>query len=151
MICSGDKETLDEVEVSFVQKSQDMSLEIFNSTLQTLEGQADFKLNYVDCKEIFKQGEQSDIQNAVFGDCEAVCGMDHMRLVPGRLGIHCCLALFLNSLYMFHFSNWIINFKRAETLSTFSTAHRGHSSTLMYLIKLTLLYLCRFEIINQFL
>ena len=51
MICSGNKETLYEVKVSFVQKPQTMRLEMFNSTLQRPEGQAKFIL-HCDCKEI---------------------------------------------------------------------------------------------------
>lgn len=51
MICSGNKETLYEAEVSFVQKPQTMRLEVFNSTLQRPEGQAKFIL-HCDRKEI---------------------------------------------------------------------------------------------------
>lgn len=58
MMYSEDVETLHKTETSFVQKSEDMRLEMF--TLWRSEHQTKFRLHSVDCQKlpkVFKQGE----------------------------------------------------------------------------------------------
>lgn len=142
------------------EKSQDTRLEMFNSTLQRPGGQAKFKSHSEDCTELlkaFKQGEWSDVYNAVFQTYEAVWDGSHEGETGNRKTRYALSSCIVSQQFHMYVLVQQLDCKfpkgRDYIPCIFPTIplYFQHCSEGIQkcLIKLTLICLCRFEIINQ--